>query len=332
MRTNGDRRGNLRFWCVGDNIVWCLIGLLKASRLCLDIFSVGSLICLIREYQKAPIFFLRGIVLLIVPSPSPAFRELMVGMMCSEMYDSDGWLCEMTGRRDLLLRLKRYALLYGCFAALLRSNIQDARTGINTLKTTETNSPPDPIFSYLVRLLDGTYHQFCGKLDQALESYSKIPPEAGDIYILSLLNSTLILRQGTPAQQSRAKRFVDEIERRILQRQPSPQLEAAYHLIRGVTNTELLTSKSPPTLYGCLMVRASLDRMLHLASEQTNTQLQMLALGVMTSRYFINTSTEQAEKMGLMVYVNAKKGKDELWQLFSGNLLAGIPLCLRRES
>jgi hypothetical protein len=80
------------------------------------------------------------------------------------------------------------------------------------------------------------------------------------------------------------------------------------------------------------MVRACLDRMLHLASEQTNTQLQMLALGVMTSRYFINTSTEQAEKMGLMVYVNAKKGKDELWQLVSGNLLAGIPPSLRRES
>ena len=75
-----------------------------------------------------------------------------------------------------------------------------------------------------------------------------------------------------------------------------------------------------------------MDRVLHLASDQTNTQLRMLALGVMTSRYFINTSTEQAEKVGLIVYVAAKKGKDELWQLVSGNLLAGIPLCLRRES
>jgi len=164
------------------------------------------------------------------------------------MYDSEGWLCETTGRRELLLRLKRYALLYGCFAALLRSNIQDARTSINTLKITQvaiTSSPPDPTFAHLVRLLDGTYHQVCGKLDQALESYSKIPVEAGDIYILSLLNSTLILRQGTPAQQSRAKRFIDEIERRISQRQHSPQLEAAYNLIKGVTITELLTSKSP---------------------------------------------------------------------------------------
>ena len=237
---------------MGDNIVWCLIGLLKASRLCLDIFSVGSLICLIREYQKAPIFFLRGIVLLIVPSPSPSFRVLMVGMMCSEMYDSDGWLCEMTGRRDLLLRLKRYALLYGCFAALLRSNIQDATTWINTLKTIQistTPSPPDPTFSYLLRLLEGTFHQFSGKVDQALESYSKIPYEAGDIYILSLLNSTLILRQGTPAQQSRAKRFIEEIERQISQRQSSPQLETAYHLVKGVTTTELLTSQSPHPLF-----------------------------------------------------------------------------------
>ena len=195
--------------------------------------------------QKAASFLSEGNRVVDGNFPLPAFRGLIIGMMSGEMYDSEGWLCETMGRRELLLRLKRYALLYGCFAALLRSNIQDARTGINTLKTTQTNSPPDPTFSYLVHLLDGTYHQFCGKLDQALDSYSKIPPEARDIYILSLLNSTLILRQGTPAQQSRAKRFVDEIERRILQRQPSPQLEAAYHLIRGVTNTELLTSKSP---------------------------------------------------------------------------------------
>ena len=80
------------------------------------------------------------------------------------------------------------------------------------------------------------------------------------------------------------------------------------------------------------MSRSALDRVLHLANDQANTQLSMLALGALTSRFFINTSTEHAEKAGLMVYINSKKGKDELWQLASGNLLAGIPLCLRRES
>ena len=78
------------------------------------------------------------------------------------------------------------------------------------------------------------------------------------------------------------------------------------------------------------MGRSALDRVLHFASDQTNTQLNMLALGVLTSRYFINTSTEQAEKAGLMVYISAKKGKDELWQLVSGNLLAGITPSLER--
>src|SRR5271155_1119228 len=109
IRIIGGRRASLRFLCVGDNIVWCLIGLLKPSRLCLDIFSVGSLICLITASKKLPRFFLRGIVLLTVTSPLPAFRGLIVGMMSGEMYDSEGWLCETMGRRELLLRLKRYA-------------------------------------------------------------------------------------------------------------------------------------------------------------------------------------------------------------------------------
>lgn len=72
-------------------------------------------------------------------------------------------------------------------------------------------------------------------------------------------------------------------------------------------------------------VSGSLDRAAQMASDQTNRQLMMLSLGVKTSRYFINTSTDQAERAALMVYVAAKKAKDELWQLISGNILASIP-------
>jgi hypothetical protein len=56
-----------------------------------------------------------------------------------------------------------------------------------------------------------------------------------------------------------------------------------------------------------------------------NGQLRTLAFTAIASRYYINTSTEHAEKMGLMAYIGAKKAKDDLWQLVSGNLLAGTP-------
>ena len=68
---------------------------------------------------------------------------------------------------------------------------------------------------------------------------------------------------------------------------------------------------------------------MQMGAEQNNHQLGMLALGVKTSRYYVNTSTDQAERAALMVYVAAKKTRDELWQLISGNVLAGISLLSR---
>jgi hypothetical protein len=43
----------------------------------------------------------------------------------------------------------------------------------------------------------------------------------------------------------------------------------------------------------------------------------------MTARYKINTSITEAEKLGLMAYIGARKSNNELWGLISGNLLAG---------
>lgn len=66
-----------------------------------------------------------------------------------------------------------------------------------------------------------------------------------------------------------------------------------------------------------------------MSSEQINAQLRTVALTAMATRYYINTSTEQAEKMGLMAYIGAKKARDDIWQLVSGNLLAGPHLLYR---
>ena len=245
--------------------------------------------------------------------------------MNSAMYDFEGWMGETMGRRESLLKLKRYALLYRSFAALLRSNIEDASVGIDTLKASPS-SPYDSTFLHLLHLLEGSFHQFRGQLDQAIQSYRQIPPEANDIHILSLLNTILLLRTDpSPHQQSRAKRFLDEVERRFSIHTPSPQLTAAYNLVKGITTTEILLSQFIPLLFCGTHCSEFLNRTVQMATDQANTQLKMLAYGVITSRYYINTSTEQAEKAGLAVYVGAKKAKDELWLLVCGNILAGIP-------
>lgn len=71
------------------------------------------------------------------------------------------------------------------------------------------------------------------------------------------------------------------------------------------------------------MYRRLLTEALQFSQEQINGQLRTLALTAMATRYYINTSTEHAEKMGLMAYIGAKQAKDEVWQLVSGNLLSG---------
>jgi hypothetical protein len=66
-----------------------------------------------------------------------------------------------------------------------------------------------------------------------------------------------------------------------------------------------------------------LTDVLNAAHEHVNRQMGVMALSAIATRYFINTSTDQAEKMALMAYVGAQKGNDRLWQLVSGKLLAG---------
>lgn len=72
------------------------------------------------------------------------------------------------------------------------------------------------------------------------------------------------------------------------------------------------------------MGREFLASVLDAAQGHINRQLSVIALSAIATRYFINTSTEQAEKMALMAHISAQKGNDRLWQLVSGKLLAGI--------
>ena len=67
-----------------------------------------------------------------------------------------------------------------------------------------------------------------------------------------------------------------------------------------------------------------LTSVLNAAQEHINRQISVIALSALTFRYYINTSTEQAEKMAVMAHISAQKGKDQLFQLVSGKLLAGM--------
>jgi Cohesin loading factor len=176
---------------------------------------------------------------------------LTVGILNSEKYDTEGWLSELLIRRERILRLKRYTLLYASFSGLLRSYFDEAFRCIETLHSLDREhfplkSPDDSIYDNLLLLLVGIQHHYSGFFDIALDYYSKIPPTAGDTYIVSLLNKCIILRLGTEQDHTKAMKWLDEIERRIyIASNLSPQLRTAWNLVKGITCTEVLRSKFP---------------------------------------------------------------------------------------
>jgi hypothetical protein len=172
-------------------------------------------------------------------------------MLSNENYDSNGWLSDVVLRRTRLLRLKRYCLLYGSFAALLQSRFDDAFPWIETLHALnhhfDSILPQDMTFTYLFGLLIAIQNHYMGRFDVAIKMYSQIPPQAGDIHLLALLNKCAILRAGTSQEVHISLKLLEDLERRILSNQSSsPQLKAAYSFVRGVTHTEILRSKYIP--------------------------------------------------------------------------------------
>lgn len=102
----------------------------------------------------------------------------------------------------------------------------------------------DSTFMHLYHLLLGVQKHFTARLDAALEYYAMIPPQAGETYLLALLNQSIILRLGTPQDHDKAIRFLEEVELRLITgKQSSPQIRAAWYLIRGITTTEVLRSQ-----------------------------------------------------------------------------------------
>jgi hypothetical protein len=162
----------------------------------------------------------------------------------------ESFLSEAITREKLYLKMKRYSLLYAAFAALIRSGWEDASQSITNLKQlNNTYFPPtvseDTTFTHLYHLLLGVQRHYTARLDVALEYYRLIPPQAGETYLLALLNQSIILRMGTPEEHKQAIKFLDEVERRLVTGgQSSPQIRAAWFLVRGITSTEVLRSQS----------------------------------------------------------------------------------------
>ena len=161
----------------------------------------------------------------------------------------------MIARRARLFRLKRYSLLYAAFAALLRSQWDTAlrvTAQLNDFNKTyfpqSTTTDDDTTFTYLSHLLIAIQNHYTGHLDVALQYYSAIPVQAGETYLLALLNKSMILRGGSQQDHSMAIKYLEEVERRIYapnasQQQQYPQIRDALHLVRGITSNEVLRSK-----------------------------------------------------------------------------------------
>ena len=283
--------------------------------------------------EKTLNFFTEGIRVADSTSPLLLGFELTVAILGKETYDTKSWLSEVTTRRDRLLRLKRYSLLYSAFAALLRSQwdvvlrVTSQLHDCNEKYFSNTTTADDTAFMYLYKLLIAIRNHYTGQLGVALQLYSDIPVQAGETYLLALLNKSLILRGGSQQDQSKAIKCLDEVERRLFASQhPYPQLRDALYLLRGITSNEVLRSKFPPIPKMLLTCRELLSHVIHSAAIHLNSRLRFMALTITMARFYINTSTEHAEKLGLMAYIGAQKSRDQLWQLVDGNLLAGLPL------
>ena len=107
-------------------------------------------------------------------------------------------------------------------------------------------TPDDPILDNLSNLLVAFQNHYTGHLGAAMEYYSLIPSSVGDIYILALLNKSIILRLGTQQDYSTAMKLLDEVERRLVigGQASSPQLRNAWCLVKGISSSEVLRSKS----------------------------------------------------------------------------------------
>jgi len=283
-------------------------------------------------------YLLSGIVYSPDYSSGKAWSFYMEGIRVADsllteaQYDTEGWLSEIIAKKTRLLRLKRYILLYASFTGLLRSNFQQVFTTIEALHAFNHEyfppppSPDDTTFQHLYTLLIAMQNHLTGFLAVASSYYESIPVEAGETYLLACLNRAVILRGGTVRDQALAGKILDEVENRMEMVSPAPQIRTAWNLIKGINSTEVLGSKYvlPPGVSKVADAgREFLTRVLDTAQEHLNRQLTVIALSAINTRYFINTSIEQAEKMALMAYINAGKGNDQLWQLINGKLLAG---------
>jgi hypothetical protein len=204
---------------------------------------------------------------------------------------------------------------------------------LHQLDKTHFSKSDDIPFTHLLHLLVAIQNHYTGHLDVALQYYSLIPAQAGDTYLLSLLNRSLILQGGTPTDRTTSQKLLDEVERRLLVmgNQHSGQLRTAWMFIRGATTHELLRSKYHPPLPLSLAYDGNADgsdlltRVINICTDQMNMQLRILGLTLMSARYYINTNTITAEKTALMGYIGAQKSQDALWQLQGGKILAGQP-------
>jgi len=171
-------------------------------------------------------------------------------MLNGEKAGEGMWLSEVIAQQDRWKRLKRYTILYLAFAHLTRSNWEEANRTIHHLRSL----PPitDPVASHLFSMLIATQAQYHGHFDTAKEYYAQIPSTAGEIYLLALLNQTVLYRDlSNPSDLAKSTRFLKEVEERLgragafTPNGPTvlPQIKAAYTLVKGLISPELLKSK-----------------------------------------------------------------------------------------
>lgn len=179
-------------------------------------------------------------------------------------------------------------------------------------RTIETDGTPlGSLKTYLHAIICHGTNDLYNACNLYAQLYNSLPSDS-ELSIISKLSAILILRIHDEPQ---AEFLMVPLEK-LCPQHKNENVRAAYITVKATERGELVKTKN------------YLSLALKYASTAANQQLTFLVLSFMYSRFFAGVVSEQAEKSAKAAMQNAKKGRDSLWTLMGGEMVAGELLSL----
>jgi len=207
--------------------------------------------------------------------------------------------------------------------AVVKATISRLRSTANKFEISLSRS-----LGMLILYLEGVYEQGTGNLESALRIYrseifslskikgSNVSSEEQiehEIAILASLNTFLVLQDRQHLDLKHNHALITELEPFCL-KHPNRDIQTAWSILRAGVST------NPPTPIH--VIKNHLSTALHGSKMAANQQLVTMVLSLTCIRFFENVVGEQAAQSAKAARVQAKKGRNKLWESVTEGLLA----------